>query len=247
MAVPYDEDGNIVINPGGESGIYTIIDEWNKSTQLSQTMRALGNFSATFDIGKMWKPMDGLSYKINFGPDFRHWREGVYIDGTSAHKVNSDGSAGKNYARLRNRRDFSWTLDNMLTFDRTIAELHKVGFTLLQTASSWNIEESSMSASNIAKPSYLWNAFGSVDISNSDNAASMGSGLTERQLSSYMIRLNYGFSERYLLTVSGRWDGASQLAEGHKWDFFPSAALAWRVNQEDFLKDVSWLDNLKLR
>ena len=247
FAVPYDDNGKLVINPGGESTVYNIMDEWNKSTQQSQTLRALGNFSATLDFGEMWKPLNGLRYKINFGPDYRHWREGAYIDGTSSLKVNSDGSEGVNYARLKNRRDFSWTLDNMITFDRTFAEKHKIGVTLLQTASSWNIEESSMNANNIAKPSYLWNAFGSVDILNKDNNAGMSSGITERQLTSYMVRLNYGFNERYLLTVSGRWDGASQLAEGHKWDFFPSAALAWRMNQEEFLKDVSWLNNLKLR
>lgn len=247
LAVPYDEDGNLVINPGGESGIYTIMNEWDKSTQQSQTMRALGNFSANFDIGKLVQPLEGLSYKINFGPDFRHWREGVYIDGTSSLKVNSDGSAGVNYARLKNRRDFSWTLDNMISYDRTFAAKHKIGMTLLQTASSWNIEESSMNASNIQKPSSLWNAMGAVDLTNAANNAGMSSGLTERQLSSYMIRMNYGFDNRYLLTMSGRWDGASQLAEGHKWDFFPSAALAWRINNEEFLKGVEWIENIKLR
>ncbi|MCE9236880.1 SusC/RagA family TonB-linked outer membrane protein [Bacteroides thetaiotaomicron] len=247
IAVPYDVEGNIVINPGGENGVYTIMDEWNRSTQQSQTMRALGNFSATLDFGEMWQPLKGVRYKINFGPDFRHWREGVYIDGTSAHKINSDGSEGVNYARLKNRRDFSWTLDNMITFDRNFAEKHKVGLTLLQTASVWDVEESSMSANKIAKSSFLWNAFGSIDLTNTDHKASMSSGITERQLTSYMIRLNYGFNERYLLTVSGRWDGASQLAEGHKWDFFPSAALAWRINQEDFMKSIRWIDNLKVR
>ena len=60
-----------------------------------------------------------------------------------------------------------------------------------------------------------------------------------------MVRFNYGFDNRYLLTMSGRWDGASQLAEGYKWDFFPSAALAWRINNEEFLKDVNWIENLK--
>lgn len=142
IAVPFDSNGNLIVNPGGESNTYSIMNEWNKSTQLSQTMRALDNFFATFNIGKIWEPVDGLSYKINFGPDYRHWREGVYIDGISAHKINSDGSAGTNYARLQNRRDFSWTLDNMLTYDRTFASVHKIGFTLLQTASSWNIENS---------------------------------------------------------------------------------------------------------
>ncbi|GGF04653.1 SusC/RagA family TonB-linked outer membrane protein [Flavobacterium limi] len=247
VAVPYDANGNVVINPGGESGIYTIIDEWEKSTQQSQTLRALGNFSATFDFGKIWKPVEGLSYKINFGPDFRHWRDGSYIDGTSSLKVNSTGTSGINYARLRNRRDLSWTLDNMISYDRTFAAKHKVGATLLQSASSWNFEESEMSGNNIEIPKSLWNGMGLIDITNPLNGARMSSNITERQLSSYMARFNYGYDNRYLLTVSGRWDGASVLAEGNQWEFFPSAALAWRINNESFLKDVSWIENLKFR
>lgn len=246
-ALPYDAEGNIVINPGGETGIYNIVDEWNKSTQQSQTFRALGNFSATINVGEILEPLKGLSYKVSFGPDFRHWREGVFIQGNSVNRLNSDGSEGKNFARLQNRRDFSWTLDNMIMFDRTFAQKHKVGVTLLQTASKWDVETSSMSAQGLAKNSYLWNAFGTVDLNNADYKASMNSNITERQLESYMIRLNYGFNERYLLTVSGRWDGASQLAPGHKWDFFPSAALAWRIGEEEFIKNVSWISNLKLR
>lgn len=243
ISVPYDEEGNLVLQPGGLNQVYTIVDEWNKSTQQSQTFRALGSFSATLDFGEMWQPLKGLRYKIAFGPDFRNWREGVFLDENSANRVNR-GS----FARLQNRRDLSWTLDNMIMFDRTLVEKHKVGVTLLQTASSWNYETSAMSAAYIGKPSYLWNAFGTVDLTDSKQDASMSSGITERQLESYMIRLNYGFNERYLLTVSGRWDGASQLSEGNKWDFFPSASLAWRINQEDFMSSTSdWLDNLKLR
>lgn len=242
----YDADGNRVINPTNEA-IYTIWDEWEHSQQKRQAFRALGNIAATVDFGKIFAPLKGLRYKINFGPDFRNWREGAYIDGFSSHKINADGSEGKNYARLQNRRDFSWTLDNMIMYDRTFAEKHKVGVTLLQTASKWNYETSSMAANNIEKDSYLWNAFGTVDLTNPDNSASMSSGINDRQLASYMVRLNYGFNERYMLTVSGRWDGASQLAEGHKWDFFPSAALAWRLNEESFMKPIEWISNLKFR
>ncbi|MWB94059.1 SusC/RagA family TonB-linked outer membrane protein [Flavobacterium sp. GA093] len=247
IAVPYDADGNIIINPGGESGVYTIMDEWNRSTQESQTLRLLGNFSANLDFGKIWKPIEGLTYKINFGPDFRHWREGVYIDGSSALKVNSNGASGVNFARLQNRRDLSWTLDNIISYDRTFANRHKVGVTLLQTASAWDIENSAMSANNIPKPSFLWDAMGSVDPLVASNNARMSSDIEKRQLTSYMARFNYGYDNRYLLTLSGRWDGASMLAEGNHWEFFPSAALAWRLNNESFLKDVSWIENLKLR
>ena len=253
IAPPYDAEGNRVIQPGGESAMYTILDEWKYSTQLSQTARILANFAATFNFGEMWAPLKGLTYKFSFGPDFRHWREGLYIDGLSSHKINANGEPGSTQYRLQNRRDFSWTLDNLINYNRTFCNKHSVGVTLLQTASAWNTETSSLSAQPGAKynddliPGSLWNAMGQFDPTNKDHNVSMGSGLTERQLESYMIRLNYGFDERYLLTVSGRWDGASQLAAGHKWDFFPSAALAWRINQESFLKDVSWLDNLKIR
>ena len=247
FAVPYDEDGTVLTHPGGETTVYSIMDEWNHSQQKSQTFRALGNFSATVNFGEILKPLEGLRYKINFGPDFRHWREGVYIDGFSSHKVDQKGNEGTNYSRLQNRRDFSWTLDNMIMFDRTFAEKHKVGVTLLQTASKWNIENSSIKAEGIEKDSYLWNAMGTVDVTDATKKVAIGSGLTDRQLESYMIRLNYGFNERYLLTVSGRWDGASQLADGHKWDFFPSAALAWRIGEEQFVKNLNWISNLKLR
>ena len=247
FAVPYDDNGNLIINPGGESAIYTIIDEWDHTQQKRQAFRALGSFSATLDLGEIIKPIEGLRYKIAFGPDFRHWREGVYIDGFSSHRINSNGTEGKNFSRLQNRRDFSWTLDNMIMYDRTFAEKHKVGVTLLQTASKWNIESSNMQASLIEKDSYLWNAFGTVNVSNADQAVGIGSDLIERQLQSYMVRLNYGFNERYMLTLSGRWDGASQLAEGNKWDFFPSAALAWRIGEESFIKNLGWISNLKVR
>lgn len=246
-AVPYDEFGNRIINPGGESTVYSIIDEENHSTQQTQMFRALGSFSATVDFGEIFKPVKGLKYKLNFGPDFRYSREGVYIDGYSSHKINSTGTEGTNNTSLGNRRDLSWTLDNMITYDRIFAEKHKLGVTFLQTASKWNTETSSMSAQGIEKDSYRWDAFDTVDLSNNDKNAAMSSGITKRQLESYMLRFNYGFNERYLLTVSGRWDGASQLAEGNKWDFFPSAAFAWRATEEDFFKDVKWLDNLKVR
>ena len=62
-----------------------------------------------------------------------------------------------------------------------------------------------------------------------------------------MARVNYAYNDRYLLTVSGRYDGSSVLADGHKWSFFPSAALGWRIDQEDFMKDISWINQLKLR
>ncbi|MDP9349752.1 MAG: SusC/RagA family TonB-linked outer membrane protein, partial [Gemmatimonadota bacterium] len=73
------------------------------------------------------------------------------------------------------------------------------------------------------------------------------SGLAEWALQSYMGRLNYGFRDRYLLTLTGRLDGSSRLAPGNKYSFFPSAAVAWRMGDEPFVRDLGVFSDLKLR
>lgn len=66
-------------------------------------------------------------------------------------------------------------------------------------------------------------------------------------MTSYMIRGNYDFDGKYLFTGSLRWDGASQLAAGNKWDVFPSMAVAWRLDRESFLENQTWINSLKAR
>lgn len=67
------------------------------------------------------------------------------------------------------------------------------------------------------------------------------------QLFSYLARVNLSFMDRYLLTASMRADGSSKFAKNNRWGYFPSASVAWRMEQENFLRDVSWLNQLKLR
>ncbi|MDE7408874.1 MAG: TonB-dependent receptor [Muribaculaceae bacterium] len=243
----YDANGDIILYPGGENAQYTIVGELEHQKYRRQSFRALGNFAATVKFGEIWSPLKGLTYKIAFGPDYRHYRAGSWIDGMSSYTIQSDGQPGKNMASLENQRAFSWTLDNLINYNNTFAGKHNVGLTLLQTASKYNYENSSMTNHNIPKDSYLWNNMGSASITDANNGASMGSGFKESSLESYMIRVTYNYDERYLLTASGRWDGASQLAPGHKWDFFPSMAVAWRLDQEDFMSQLYWLNNLKVR
>ena len=243
-AQPYNAEGERIKYPGGDNQCYNPIDEWNRNISERETYRFRGNFSAILHLGEIWKPLKGLDYKFAFGPDYRHYRLGNFIESESAYKWMS---GGKNQAKWDTRRDFSWTLDNMITYNNTFADKHNVGLTLLQTASKWNYETASMALSGLEQNMYLWNAMGSLDIKKEENGASMSTGLTERQLESYMIRLNYGFDNRYLLTASARWDGASQLSAGRKWAFFPSMSLGWRIQQESFLREVAWLNDLKIR
>ena len=241
--VPYDEAGDIILQPGGSvTNVYTVVDEWKKSTENRQTYRALGSFYAQVDFAKIWEPLEGLTYKFAFGPDFRYYRRGIFIDSSSAVKM---GSA--NYASWNSNRYFSWTLDNMLMYNKKFGD-HNLGVTLVQSASKYNMESANMSENNVLVPTFLWNNMGLIDITNSKKyAANMGTGKNENQLASYLARVNYSYKDRYLLTISGRYDGSSVLAAGNKWAFFPSAALGWRLDQEEFMKDIEWIDQLKVR
>ncbi len=231
-AVPYDSDGNRIIYPGGDDMIKTAVDEWKYSQDQRKIFRALGSFYTQLNL------LSGLKYRLNFGPDFRYFQNGIFIDEES---VNRNGSP--NYASLKNQNDFSWTLDNLIYYDKKIKK-HTLRLTLLQTSSSWNYNYSYMQATDIPLASQKWNALNTNNVTSLDD---WDSGLSERQLMSWMGRLNYSFEDKYLVTFSGRWDGASQLAEGHKWEFFPSAALAWRVDQEEWFSPANWINQLKVR
>ena len=231
-SLPYDEDGNRIVHPGGKARVWNVIDEWKYSTNQRETLRLL---SSLFTEVKLLK---GLRYRMNFGPDFRFYRNGWYNDSKSIVRELSASNAS-----VSNTKEFSYTIDNLLYYDNKFGA-HTIGVTLLQTAWKSTSESSSITGQGIQIPSQMWYNLGSLT---SSQLSAWSSGLSEVQLESYMARVNYNYNNKYLLTLSGRWDGASQLAEGNKWAFFPSAAIAWRLDQESFLNGVNWIDQLKLR
>jgi TonB-linked SusC/RagA family outer membrane protein len=236
-AVPYDSTGARVLFPGGDNSFKSIVDEWNYNRDQRITLRAFGSLFTQVNIGSIFPILKGLKYRMNFGPDFSYFRDGNYID---ANSVANGGST--NYASLTNNKTFSYTLDNLLYYDRSFGD-HTLGVTLLQSQTAYTQETSGITGNGVPLPSQLWNALTSGTVT---GALSTSSNIVEQQLLSYMARVNYSYKDKYLLTVSARQDGASQLAEGHKYSLFPSAALAWRINKEKFMK-TTWVNDLKLR
>ncbi len=236
-AVPYDSTGARILFPGGDNSFKSIVDEWSYNRDQRVTLRAFGSMYTQINLGSIFPVLKGLKYRMNFGPDFSYYRDGVYID---ANSVSNGGST--NFASLANNKTFSYTLDNLLYYDRTIGS-HAFGVTLLQSQTAYTQETSFLSGNGIPLSSQLWNALTSGTVT---GALSSSSNIIQQQLSSYMARLNYSFKDKYLLTVSARQDGSSVLAEGHKYSWFPSAAVAWKINKEKFMK-VKWVNDLKLR
>jgi len=230
-ALPYTEDGDWIYLPGAYTNVVNPVEEYKNVIDERKTLRALGNLFAEI------KFIDGLKYRLNFGPDFKQYRQGIYRSGSS---ILQGTGTGVNYARAVPTQNIAYTLDNLLLYNKTFANVHDVGVTLLQSASESRYEEYSMETNNMEWDEQKWYAFHLNDLTRK------GSNYNKTSMLSYMARVNYGYDNKYLLTASARWDGASQLAEGNKWDFFPSLALAWRLDQEDFI-DAYWLDQLKLR
>ncbi|MDY0907066.1 SusC/RagA family TonB-linked outer membrane protein [Pedobacter sp. CFBP9032] len=237
LAIPFDANGNRINLPGGDINIQNPVLEADYNINLRKTLRTLGSAFAEVNLLK------GLKYRINFGPDFSNFYNGRYQDARSVNRDAGVPGSNNNFAQLDQNNRFAYTLDHLLYYDKTLGK-HNFGVTLLQSSSSFRNESSSMRGSRINLAAPLWYGLGGANITALD---AFDTSLRESTLNSYMARVNYSFNNKYLLTASGRWDGASQLAAGNKWDFFPSAAFAWRIDQEDFMKDIKWVNSLKAR
>ena len=99
---------------------------------------------------------------------------------------------------------------------------------------------------NFMSDYYQWNNIG-VGQYLKDGKAGMGSGTEDSRLIGFFGRVSYGFSNKYNLLVSVRREGSSRFGENHKWGTFPSASLGWTISNEDFMKTLKWINNLKFR
>ncbi|MBO9153479.1 TonB-dependent receptor [Chitinophaga sp. GCM10012297] len=182
-------------------------------------------------------PMKGLSIRSSLSTF-------VYGNGVGDYRgtfTKTNLGTAKPTASHETSSQTSYTLDNLLTYKLSLANKHNFNLTVLQSAYKRTDERYFISVKDLPYES-KWHNLGSAG-----TIVGVESNLEERALLSYMGRLNYGFNDKYLLTLTGRWDGASQLAEGHKWGFFPSAAFAWRLVDEPFIRDLGVFTDLKLR
>ena len=234
-SVPYDETGAYIEYPTGDVNIQNPIDELKYTTNERKNFRINGSAYGQLNFGKIWQPLDGLTYRIQFGPELQYFRAGT------ANAAEGINGAGTNKVVYNPYHRVAWTLDNIINYNKTFADIHTIGVTLLQSASDYHYEMGSIRA-NVATAEEMW-----YNTKSNNDPTDYSTGLTESSLTSYMARINYSLMDRYLLAASMRWDGASQLSSGHKWASFPSVSLGWRIEQEKFMRNVKWIDQLKLR
>jgi TonB-linked SusC/RagA family outer membrane protein len=188
----------------------------------------------------------GLSFRTNFGPDYSNSSLGCYNDLWTHGPCSNPGANSANQgqppqAMLRNTTDFAYTLDNLLQLTRDYGSIHHIDATALYSIQHDKFTKDSMYATQLPYKSQLWYDLGSGTAGNNVSA------ISEWSLRSYMGRVNYTLLDRYSFSVTGRSDGSSRLAPGHKWAFFPSFGAAWQLGDEGFMRRFSLLNQLKVR
>ncbi|PYP23686.1 MAG: hypothetical protein DMD51_13535, partial [Gemmatimonadetes bacterium] len=194
--------------------------------------RLFGSVFAELELGR------GFSYRVNFGPDLGNRMDGQF---QGANVVLNQTPIGNAQAQRTDAEEFAYTLDQLLLWNRTAGN-HRFDVTLLYGIQTDRSTTTTAEARNLPSDDQLWYNLGS-----GENPQPPQSTLSVWKLASYMGRINYAFANRYLLTLTGRYDGSSRLAAGHKWSFFPSVGLGWQLGEEPFMRGFGFISGLKLR
>lgn len=235
LGTPYNEDGTLNLYPvGGNTGDINPLADNAPGEYAHNVKNLLVQPQAYVEL----TPIKGLSFKSVIGGNLSNTKTGNFIGNNSF-----NGLQTGSYAETPNTFTYNYEWQNILTYKFKIGEAHD--FTLTGVT-DWekNRRETSDARANIFDSSN----YSYYNLGAGTGTPQVSSSYVQSQKMSYVARVNYSLLGRYLLTLSGRWDGSSMLAKGNKWDFFPAVAAAWRISDEPWMKSTqSWLSNLKLR
>jgi TonB-dependent starch-binding outer membrane protein SusC len=208
-------------------------DEYKKQMRLN----------STFNGGITWKIMPGLSFRSEGGFEFRNERtDNVW----GPHTSNAQQYAGQPIGNIYTLSGTSYRISNYVTYDReNIFKEHNLNVVVGQEI----ISSGYKTVTNESR-------FFPTNMKSEDVLANMGFGTpiptvtyisADDRMRSFFGRLNYSINNKYIFTLTTRADGSSKFASGKKWGYFNSAAGAWKISEEEIMKSISWLNQLKLR
>ncbi|MEZ3418581.1 MAG: TonB-dependent receptor [Bacteroidales bacterium] len=228
---PYDKDGSWLFNCQPTSS------KINPFVQIENNKREKKANYANFSGFLEYLPVKGLSLKSQIAMQLDSDVNGEWT-GTM---TQAKGGTNAPEAYRSESKNMNWVWDNIITYDNTWKGAHHLNVIGLYSVQKETHEGSQMRGDGLPYDS-LWHA-----IQTAEEIRDVKSWYWESSMLSFMARVNYTLLDRYLFTVTGRYDGTSRLATGNQWGFMPSAAIGWQMKNENFLKDVDWLNNLKIR
>ncbi len=233
LVKPFNADGTPTLDPLADGLVWNPLSNEAPGNFVNETLnyRYLANIFASYQF------TDGLKYTLNVQPQFELVTDNDFRASQSASRTGALSSAAK-----EQRTVTAYTVENIVNYNKTFNDIHALDATLLYSFQDTKRDFLQLGVLGTASDSQLFNNLG--DASQIDYR---DSSLEKEGWTSYMARVNYSFMNKYLLTLTGRFDGSSKLSKGEKWGFFPSASFAWKIDEENFLKDQTFITNLKLR
>ena len=241
LASPYDEDGNLkrtVHMPNDETWVLTkdVIED-NKDNWLNEN-KGIGSYNTLFaEVKCPW--VEGLSYRLNLGLNYRSSKEGVYT-GVGINNTNPDY---RNSGSVKENSTRNWAIENVITYDRTFADKHHVNVVGMYSAEETTFEQTGAAVTEIPAAYFqyfnLASALGEKNLNNYD--------YWQSGLMSWMGRVMYSYDNKYMISAAIRADASSRLAKGHQWHTYPAVSVGWNIARERFMENIKWIDNLKLR
>ena len=218
---PQDSNSNVI------AGFY---DDPTTNTLESLSARTYLTFGSDDERAGV---LQGLKGTINFGVDYSISNNMEYYNREHGNQASNGGLIYK-----YNYRYMTYTFNQLITYDRTFAERHEVSALLGHEYYSY--EQNYLEASRSGLVEGIYEVVGATI-----NSAS--SSTQDHAIESYFARLNYGFDHKYYIDASWRTDGSSRFAPDTRWGHFWSVGASWRISQEKFMENLSWLDNLTLK
>lgn len=201
-------------------------------TDVNYTTRIISSAFTDIEI------INGLTFRANFGVDLINSKRNVYVPNTAETQANPNlGVASIGAVKSEN-----WLTEYTLTYKKEFGSDHRLSAMVGYTAQGTKIERVYSRTDDFSTNKFEYNNLGA----GSDPRPST-SGASEAGLLSYIGRLNYAYQDKYILTGTVRRDGSSKFGADNKWGIFPSAGLAWRMSEENFLQNAGILSDLKLR
>ena len=235
---PYLSDGTINENPNPRYAAHVnpLMDEIPGNYQRNiETTRVFAN--GYLEV----KPIQDMVLKSTFAVDRSNARDGLYQDYKSVARHQSPGTS---YISSTWNTYTKYTWENTATYTTDFGAAEHALTLLLGQSVNQSVSENTSTYGDAGAEHYYQSAF--YDLSKITSPTTT-TGYVKQSMMSYFSRINYKYRDKYLLTASVRADGSSTLADGNKWGYFPSTAVAWRMNEESFLQDMNWLNNLKFR
>lgn len=243
IANPYNEDGSLkrsITLPN--DSYYTITRDVveNLDDSWVNDRTAIGTYNNFFaELSCPW--IEGLKYRVNLGLNYRSSKVGAFTgEGVTSTTVDTPSTAS-----LQHEETVNWAVENLLTYDRTFNDKHR-----LNVVGMFSAEETTYSKSHIAARDIPAEYMQYYNLGQAAGTITVNPGNWNYQrygLMSYMARAMYTYDNRYMFSATVRSDASSRLAKGHQWHTYPAVSVGWNIKEESFMDNVKWLDQLKIR